>query len=385
MVVYSYSPTDPRPRREADSLINAGYQVDMICLRRPEQVKKETVYGVNVYRINMSKSRTSKSKYVTLYSIFFLRVFFKLNLLFLKNRYDVIHVHNMPDFLVFLGVIPKIFGKKIILDLHDPSPEILMTKYSEGDAGRLTKLLKWQEKISIKFAHSVITTNKSFLDRFVQRGCPKNKINIIMNSPQESIFNNHVNKAKTNSDEKKFTLMFHGVIVERHGLDDLVNAVNILKDIIPGLQLIVYGPGEFVTPFLEMIENLKLGNVIKYCGIVPIDKIAEMIPECDIGIIPNKLGPFTQINFPTRIFEYLHMKKPVVVPKTQGIKDYFDEDSIFYFEAGNVNSLVEVIHYIYSNPEKAEEVVKKGSEIYQNYVWENQSRELLGIYENLIR
>lgn len=384
MVVYSYFPQDVRPRREAETLIKAGYQVDILCLRLSDQSKEENVYGVNVFRVNMSKSRSTKWKYIILYASFFIRSFFKLNQLFLKNRYDVIHIHNMPDFLVFLTVIPKIFGTKVILDLHDPTPEILITKFSEGEESRLTKLLKWQEKVSIKFAHSIITTNKSFVDKFVQRGCPPDKINIVMNSPQESIFNKFINKPKNKSDENKFVLMYHGLIVERHGLDDLVKAVNILKNKIPGLELIVYGYGEYLPVFLKTVEKFKLNDMINFYDRVSIDKIAEIIPKCDIGIIPNKLGPFTQINFPTRIFEYLHMKKPVVVPKTQGIKDYFDEESIFYFNAGNVENLAEVIFNIYSDPDKTSEVVNEGYEIYQKYKWENQSRGLIKIYEKLL-
>jgi len=382
MVVYNYS-FDIRPRREANSLLKANYLVDMICLKLPDEIKEECVYGVNVFRVNMFKSRSTKRKYIYLYLSFFIRSLLKVNNLFLKNRYDVIHIHNMPDFLVFLAIIPKIFGRKVILDLHDPTPEILMTKYSDGDDSKLSKLLKWQEKVSIKFAHSVITTNKSFKDRFVQRGCPPDKINIVMNSPLDSIFNKFINKPKNKSDEKKFVLMYHGSIVERNGLDDLVNAVNILKEKIPGLQLIVYGYGEYLPVFLEIVEKLNLENIIEFRDLVPIDKIAEIIPNCDIGIIPNKLGPFTQINFPTRIFEYLHMKKPVIVPRTQGINDYFNEESIYYFNSGNVENLAEVIFKIYSDQDKAAEVVKKGYEIYQKYRWENQAKNLIEIYEKL--
>ena len=384
MVVYSYSPQDVRPRREAEALINAGYKVDMICLRLPGQPKQENVYGVNVYRVNMSKSRSTKRKYITLYTKFFILAFFKLNQLFLKNRYDVIHVHNMPDFLVFLSIIPKIFGAKVILDLHDPTPEMLITKFSEGDESRLTKLLKWQEKMSIKFSHSVVTTNKSFVDRFVQRGCPTEKINTVMNSPQESVFTKGVHKSKMKSNENKLVLMYHGLIVERYGLEDLVNAVKLLKDKIPEIELVIYGDGEYVPVLLKIIDELNLNDTIKYFGIISLDEIAEIIPESDIGIIPNRLGPFTQINFPTRIFEYLHMKKPVVVPRTQGINDYFDEGSIFYFDAGNAENLANVILNIYSDRAKAVEVVNKGYEIYQKLSWESQSKNLIKIYKELL-
>ena len=162
------------------------------------------------------------------------------------------------------------------------------------------------------------------------------------------------------------------------------DAIKLLKDKIPEIQLMVYGDGEYVPELLKIIEKLKLNEVIKYYGLISLDKIAEIIPECDIGIIPNRLGPFTQINFPTRIFEYLHMKKPVVVPRTQGINDYFNEEAIFYFDAGNAENLANVIFNIYSDRAKAVEVVNKGYEIYQKHRWESQSKNLINIYEELL-
>jgi glycosyltransferase involved in cell wall biosynthesis len=384
MVVYSYFPQDVRPRREAEALLKEGYQVDILCLRMSDQSEEESIFGVNTYRVNMSKSRSSKGKYITLYTKFFILAFFKLNQLFLKNRYNVIHVHNMPDFLVFLSIIPKIFGKKVILDLHDPTPEMLLTKFANGEGSKLTKMLKWQERVSIKFAHTIITTNKSFVDRFISRGCPPDKINIVMNSPQESIFNKFISNSKSKENENKFIVMYHGIIIERYGFEELLNAVNLLRDKIPGLELRVYGAGEDLSLFLEMVQKLNLENIVKYFGQVPIEKIVEIIPECDVGIIPNRLSPFTKINFPTRIFEYLHMKKSVVVPKTQGINDYFDESSIFYFEAGDAENLANVIFNVYSNPTKTLDVVNKGYKIYQNYRWEHQSKNLIKIYEETL-
>ncbi len=384
MVVYSYFPQDVRPRREAEALINDGYAVDIICLRLPDQTKFERIYEVNTHRVNLSKSRSSKRKYIFLYANFFIRSFFLLNWLFLKNRYSVIHVHNMPDFLVFLSIVPKLFGSKVILDLHDPTPEMSITKFADGRDSKLTKILKWQEKVSIRFAHKIITTNKSFVDKFVSRGCPPDKIDIVMNSPQDSIFNKFIPVPKDKSDEKKYVVMYHGIIITRYGFEELLNAVNLLRDKISGLELRIYGTGEDLPIFLELVKKLNLDNIVKYFGQVSIEKIVEVIPECNVGIIPNRLTPFTRINFPTRIFEYLYIKKPVVVPRTQGINDYFDEDSIFYFDAGNAESLAKVIFNIYSDSGKTKEVLNRGYEIYHKHRWEIQTKNLIKIYKDLL-
>ena len=170
MILYSYYPHDPRPRREIEALLQGGHQVDLICLRDKGQVKKEKKFGCNVYRVNLQRSRTSKFKYIQLYLSFCIRSFFILNWLYIKNRYDAVHAHNMPDFLVFPAIIPKIFGSKIILDLHDPSPEILMTIFNKGEDSKLLKIIRWIEKISIRFSDLVITTNKAFLETFRFKG-----------------------------------------------------------------------------------------------------------------------------------------------------------------------------------------------------------------------
>jgi glycosyltransferase involved in cell wall biosynthesis len=383
MILYSYYPQDPRPRREIDALIKNGHQVDLICLRDKGQAKKENKFGCNVYRVNLQRSRISKFKYIQLYLSFFIRSFFVLNWLFIKNKYEVIHAHNMPDFLVFPAVIPKILGSKIILDLHDPSPEILMTSFNKGKDSRLLKVLKLIEKISIKFSDIVITVNKSFVDTFVSRGCPREKLRIIMNSPQTSVFEKYTDDVVVKPRGDKFVLMYHGLIVERHGLDFMIDALKVLRHKIPNLEMIICGYGEYEPQLLANIKESKLEDIVNFMGEVTIDKIAETIPQIDVGIIPNKITPFTQINFPTRIFEYLINKKPAIVPRTIGIKDYFAEDEIFYFNGKDAEDLTNVIMEIYLNPEKTKEKIEKSFNIYKEHTWEIQSNSLLQIYNEI--
>jgi glycosyltransferase involved in cell wall biosynthesis len=384
MVLYSYYPHDPRPRREIEALVKGGYQVDLICLRGEGQVKKENKFGCNVYRLNLQRSRESKLKYIQLYLSFCIRSFFVLNWLYIKNRYDAVHAHNMPDFLVFPAVIPKLFGSKIVLDLHDPSPEILMTIFNRGENSRLLKVIKWVEKISIKFSDVVITVNKAFVDTFVSRGCPKEKLRVIMNSPQTSVFEKHTKNAVIKPRGDKFVLMYHGLIVERNGLGNLVDSLKILRNKIANMEVIICGYGEYVPQLLTDIKKYNLEDIVNFIGEVTIEKIAETIPQIDVGIIPNKVTPFTQLNFPTRIFEYLINKKPTVVPRTIGIMDYFQNDEIFYFDPGNIESLADVIYNIYLNPDKATDVVNKGYEIFRNYTWANQTKDLINIYDELL-
>ncbi len=381
MVVFSYYPTDPRVRREAEALVEAKHLVHVICLKGTNEARREVVDGVNVIRLNLERKRQGKLRYLWEYFAFIVKSFFKVNCLYFREKYDLIHIHNMPDVLIVSGIIPKLFGVKIVLDLHDPTPEVFMTKYKLDYNSTFIIILLKLESICIRLANIVLTPNLAFKKLFISRGCPENKIHIIMNSPQETIFNiesknpNLINKRLSNA---KMNLMFHGTIVERHGLDTALKAIAIVRKLIPKISFHIFGSGDqYVLKFQQMIYDLNLETNVIYYGVVSQEKIAEFILKIDIGIIPNKKTPFTELNFPTRIFEYLSLGKPVVVPKTQGILDYFDEKSIFFFEPDNEESLASVIFQVYFNINLRLKILKNGYDIYTKHCWKSEKNKFI--------
>jgi glycosyltransferase involved in cell wall biosynthesis len=303
-----------------------------------------------------------------------------------RNRYDVIHVHNMPDFLVFTALLPKLFGSKIVLDLHDPMPELYMTKYAIGDDSAIIKLLKSLERWSINFADIVITPNIAFRNLFISRGCPAEKIHIVMNSPMESVFHTGTGDS-IKADQNKadgFVIMFHGGIYERHGLDTALEVIANLRNEIPNIRFKVFGDGDYETQFMKLIDEHDLKSIVSYRGTVPLETISEEIRSIDVGIIPNKKNPFTDINFPVRIFEYLCLNKPVIVPRTRGIMDYFDDDSLFFFEPGNAESLAQALLKIHRNPVLCQEVNERAACVYSRYRWALQRQYLLELVGGLL-
>jgi len=390
MLAFSYYPADPRVRREAEALVEAGMSIDVICLKSNTETRKEFFGSICVYRLPLQRKRGGKLRYLWEYAFFILLSFFKLSFLHLLKRYKLVHVHNMPDILIFSALIPRLTGAKIILDLHDPMPEVYMAKYSISISHPMIKLLCFLENYSISFSNIVLTPNISFRNLFISRGCPEEKIHIIMNSPDEKIFRrNYTNiNTKGSSSNDKFVIMYHGTIVERNGLNVALNAISKVRKNIPNILFQVYGEGDFVKHFLKRVEDLNLQNIVNYHGHVSLETIATDIRSIDIGLIPNNKSVFTEINMPTRIFEYLCMGKPVIASRTRGILDYFDEDSLCFFEPGNSESLSEVILGLYSNPLKSQTILNKGITVYKEHRWElerqrflNLVRDLLGIEE----
>ena len=78
------------------------------------------------------------------------------------------------------------------------------------------------------------------------------------------------------------------------------------------------------------------------------------------------------------------MNKPVIVPRTQGIMDYFEEDSIFFFTPGDAQDLARTILRIYEDPSNTKRVLEKSIVVFDNYRWESQKKELIEITQNLL-
>jgi glycosyltransferase involved in cell wall biosynthesis len=388
-IVYSNYPGDPRPRRAAEALAKEGASVEVICLKETdEELQQETLGEVKITRIPLKRRRGGKLSYVFQYGWFILLAGSILAARALKRRYDLVHVHNMPDVLVFSSLVPKILGAKVILDLHDPMPELMMTIFGLGKHSRAVWFLKLLEKRSLHFADAVLTVNEACKKIFSVRSCPTEKISVVMNSPDEWIFKyreplQHGLRGRDPS--KPFVMMYHGSLVERHGLDLAVSALEKIRHTIPRVELRVYGRS---TPFLKQVmdsvEKSKISDVVRYMGSKNLEEIAEAIRQCDVGVIPNKRSIFTELNTPTRIFEYLSQGKPVIAPRAPGILDYFSSGELTLFELGDVDDLAAKMEYVFRHPEEIGRVVQRGQEVYRAHKWSTERSRFVETVKNLL-
>src|SRR5208283_5303895 len=287
--------------------------VDLICLGDGKAPKREALNGIDVLRIPMTKSRGGKFTYAFQYSTFILISSIILAMRSLKRRYDMVYVHNMPDILVLSSLVPKALGAKVILDLHDPMPELMMTIFDFDETSLSVRFLGWLEKWSIARVNLVITVNVACKRIFGSRSCPPEKVGVVMNSPDEEIFPFRAARSYPTPNQaatKRFVMMYHGSLVERNGLDLAVDALRRVRTAVPSAELRIYGRK---TPFLERVmgeaRNKGLEDCVHYLGPRSLEDLVREIEGCDVGIIPNHRSAFAEINTPTRIFEYLALGK----------------------------------------------------------------------------
>jgi len=386
LVVLSTYPFDPRPRRAVEALVRHDMSVDYICASDGKAPWHEETNGINLFRVPINHRRGGKFGYAWQYSAFIVASAAILAARSRLRRYDLIYINNMPDILVVSALLPKSLGAKVILDLHDPMPELMMTIFDKNPGSNSVKLLKSLEKWSAARADQVLVPNAACRRLLAVRSCPEEKVAVIMNSPDESIFPFSAARRRLPLRNKPVVVMYHGTLVERNGLDIAVEAFTRLRNQLPTAQLHIYGKA---TPFLERVmqsvRDLELQQNVIHIGQKPLEQIVTAIDACDIGVVPNRRNEFTQINMPTRIFEYLARGKPVIAPRTAGIQDYFDEDSLFFFEAGNADDLAKQIEFVASHPREALTVTERGQQVYKAHAWRQERETLERLVGKLLR
>src|SRR5258708_11222027 len=119
MLAYSFYEIDTRIMQYATALAERGDTVDVLALRREGGLDFEVFNGVNVYRIQCRKMNERGWFDYLFRTLRFLFIYtFVLAKRHISKPYQVIHIHSVPDFLVFAALVTKISGARVILAIY---------------------------------------------------------------------------------------------------------------------------------------------------------------------------------------------------------------------------------------------------------------------------
>jgi glycosyltransferase involved in cell wall biosynthesis len=385
MVVHQCYQRDPRVRRYAEALTEAGVQVDVLCLRDPLK-ESSGRRGLSLFPIPVVHEADSARGYLLEYATSFTLFATRLMQLYVKNRYQLIHVHNMPDCLVFSALLPKILGARLILDIHDPMPEFYQSKFEMRGKGAAVSVLRWEEKISCKFADAVITANPTFKANLIGRGVPAHKITVVNNFPDSRVFDRARCRAACPDRRDCFTLICPGTIAPRYGLDVVIRALPRLVSHIPQLRLAIIGKRTaHVSELLRLADELGVTPFIEFKSVVPVEEIPAQLAAADVGIYAALSGPHMDIAVPTKILEYGMMGLPIVSSRLKAVEGLFDDSEVMFFDSGDVDQFAGCILELYSNSTRRDDLVQNVDDKLRLAIsWGHERRVYLALLNRLL-
>lgn len=392
MVAYSNYQTDPRCRREATLAAENGWEVHFYALSKDGSSRTLQVEGITLHELPMARYRgASSSAYVGSYLRFLFLASWRVQKDHLKSRFDVVHVNTMPDFMVGVGLLPRLFGAKVILDIHDVMPEIYMTKFRVPDTHWKIRLIKGIEVFSTHCAHAVLTAEHPKGALLEEHGVPADKITVLLNLPDDRLFVPQFKLADESlcgpdSDPGcEFRMIYHGTLAHRLGLDNAIGALDILKDEIPGARLELFGDGDHLPELKEQAGSERLKDLVWFSdGFLPIEEVIPSISKAHLAVIPTRHEISTDYMLPTKLLEYLAFGIPAVFTPTKTVRHYFGDDHPLYIMDPTPEETAKKVLWVRNNYEEAKRLTAELQESwFSKYHWPTHKLGYLKLLDDL--
>jgi len=304
-----------------------------------------------------------------------------LTLEHLREPYDIIHVHSVPDFEVFATLIPRLMGARVILDIHDITPEFYASKFKVHERSLVFHALVQIERLSIAYSSHVILANDLWFEKIVRRSGRLDKCTAITNYPDLSIFWRRPRPTSSNGD---FVMCYPGSLNSHQGLNLAIEAVSLLRDRAPNLKLLIVGSGQDWDKLEAMISELHLEDRISMRRPVPLEEVAEIMATVDLGVVPKFNDSFGGEAFSTKIMEFMAMNIPVVVSRTRIDEHYFSDDIVQFFMAGSAEDLANKVLDLMQDPSRRIELCEHSTDFVVQNSWEAKKHIYLDLVDRLM-
>ncbi len=384
MVSHSVYESDNRVTRYAEALAQRGDHVDVFALRRSRELPElEIIHGVHLFRVKDRFGKTERSRLAYLWPLLrFLRVATsRVTRSHRRNRYDLIHVHNVPDFMVFSAWYPKITGTPVILDIHDIVPEFYSSKFGDAPKGLLSRLLLVMERISAAVADHIIIANHLWRDKYGARTRSSERCSTFINNVDSNIFTPRPRRP----DDGKQIILFPGGLQSHQGVDVALRAFQLVRREFPSAEFHIYGDGNAKKSLVALGEELGLNGSVKFRSPVDVREIARIMARADIGVVPKRADSFGNEAYSTKIMEFMAVGVPVVVSNTRVDRHYFDDSVVRFFPSGDAQALASTIIELLRDREGRRQLADRALQYAEQNCWGNRKHEYLNLVDSLCR
>jgi glycosyltransferase involved in cell wall biosynthesis len=403
ITVTSY-PDDGRPRREVQALVEAGYQVAVVCGQARRRPRRETMNGVQVFRFrNPLYSRDARIQvsdegrraggrrvkgvlgYLLGWGGSTLAAFFLSVRLVRSPGFDVIHVHNPPDTLALAALVFRPFGRRLVYDHHDLAPEMYYARTRNQGRRSVYRVLLLLERLSLRVSDQVITTNESYRRLEIERGrVSPHKVQVVRNGPEADLMSS-VGSDPAIRGRARWILGYVGVMGPQDGVDHLLRALRHLIDDHRKRDIlcVLVGAGDAWDQLQGLATKLNLREHTHFTGWLPRDEAMRVIASLDVGVEPAPSNPYNDRSTMVKVMEYMAFGKPVVaydLPENR----FTARSAAIYAPANDELELARATADLLDQPERREAMGAAGRErVEAELAWRHSVPRLLDAYRRV--
>ena len=369
MILHGFFPTEVRVAAEVRAAIAAGFEVDVIALRGEGDEANGVAEGARFYRLPIDhRQGAGLISVIAEYVGFTALATVKAARLALRRRYDVVQVHNPPDFLVLAAVIPRMLGARIVFDVHDLASDMFHMRFDGRPGSRLAeRVLRRLERLAAGASDAVLTVHEPYKRELVARGVDPAKVVVVMNSLDDAAMPAPLDPAVRNG----FIVSYHGTITPHYGVPLIIEAAAEASRAIPSLAVRIYGSGDSISDVLARATELGLDERV-YVSPAHLSQreVLRAVQSASVGVIPNLPTKLNRYALSTKLLEYVALGVPVVCSDLPTLREHFSDDEVLFFEAGNAHALARALEATAADPDAAQRRADAALRRYAGYRWE---------------
>jgi glycosyltransferase involved in cell wall biosynthesis len=386
MVVYAFYESDTRVMQYAEALAERGDSVEILALRRDTSLPKvEVIRGVTVYRLQeRALDEKGPASYLKRILQFALRSSMFLYRRQKQRPYDLIHVHNVPDFLVFSALPARKKGAPIILDIHDLLPELYASKFGIKPGSMIYKALLWVERLSARYATHVIVANHIWCNRLADRSSSPLKCSVIRNRPDTRIFQRSIT-APSHQTPKRFLLTYPGSLNTHQGVDVAIRAFARVAFLMPDADFHIYGEGAAKPSLIALASERGMEGRILFHPYVPTQKVAQIMEHTDLAIEPKRSqSAFGNEALSTKLLEFMTMGVPIIASRTAIHALYYDDSIVQYYDHDDEHALAYQMLRLWRDRSLRESLAQRALAFARNNTWDARKHEYCDLVDSLV-
>jgi glycosyltransferase involved in cell wall biosynthesis len=378
-------PLDRRVWLEATSLLEAGYQVSVICpMGRGWTKAYEEIQGIHIYRYPAPfEAHSGGLAYAREYLHALWHMFRLARVVRREHGFDVIQGCNPPDLIFLLALRYRLAGVRYLFDHHDVCPELFEAKF--GKRGMLYRVMLIWERMTFAVADVSMATNESFRKIAITRGKMRPEdVFVIRSAPKVETFL----PGPGNRDYRqgaKTVLGYVGVIGQQEGMDLLVLAAEHLIHKLgkQDIHFVIVGFGPTLQEVKDDVKAHGLERHFTFTGALFGDDMLAALNAIDIGVSPDPKNTMNDISTMNKVMEYMTLEKPVVqFDLTEG-RASAGEASL-YARANDPLDFADKIAQLIDNPQEGQQMGAAGRKrVLEKLSWQHSVPHLLAAYERL--
>jgi glycosyltransferase involved in cell wall biosynthesis len=377
---------DTRVRREAHTLLSIGGEVTVIC-PSDGSGRVRMIDGVRVYQYPKPSLGGGFLAHVGEYLVSLFWHFLLTAWACLRHSIDVIHVANPPDLLWLVAAPYRLFGKRFIFDHHDLVPELFEVRYGRR-VPALLPIVRWLERMSVRLADHVISTNETFRRFAIDRcGKAESVVSVVRNGPwlsRDFPGTNVVDAHRTARD--RVVVGYLGIMNPQDHLDHLLKAAHIVRHEAKrtDIEFLLIGSGDAHGSLLSLRDELGLKDAVKMPGTLPWQDVIGSLLDVDICVQPDPPTRFNRHLTMNKLMEYMALGKAIVaydMPETR----HSGGDAVTYISDETPAGLAAAIIALADDPARRMELGQRARQRIENTLsWEHQRRTLIAVYRTVL-